>query len=209
MMIDENYVVRLSVREDIKTIAIPIDWLVVSKEGDMIKIRKATVMSRPRGCGRHHWYSAVLDMLPEPAAIKLENGVRRLKYATLYYDKSSTGYLVFERTEEGWLVADKEPEAFVYEIYYEITSRECRASYEIIRTENVFDAKTNSANCRANGKASIFLVLPTDREAFVEAKRVDGGYKGPCWRVVERMKISWNSGNPIVESSATFYTSFS
>ena len=198
MMIDENYVVRLSVREDIKTIAIPIDWLVVSKEGDMIKIRKATVMSRPRGCGRHHWYSAVLDMLPEPAAIKLENGVRRLKYATLYYDKSSTGYLVFERTEEGWLVTnDREPEAFVYEIFYEITSRTCEAKYEVLSTVNVYDVKTCNANCRADGKASIFLVLPTDREAEVVYKMREGKYRGSCEDVVQKAKIVWNNGEPL------------
>lgn len=190
-----NYVVELKVPD--KTIAIPVNWLVIEKTNDMIKIKKATVMQPPTGCGKHDWYSAVLDILPEPAGIKLDNGYRKLRYAELYLEKISHGYLVFEKTEEGWLVTnEKEPEVFVYTMTYELSSRTCGARYEVVSTENVIDVKTNEANCNAYGKASVFLLLQTDKEAIVEYKQRTGRYRGPCEEVIKKVKIVWNNGNP-------------
>lgn len=196
----ENYVSELKIPENINTIAIPLEWLVLKKSNEMITIRKATIMMPPKGCGRHSWYSAKLNIMPEPAGIRLINGMRKLRYAELYAEKISHGYLVFERTNEGWLITDeREPEAFIYVISYEITSRRCSAKFEVLST-NVIEAQTNSANCRANGMASIFLLLPTNGEFIIEYKKTTGAYRGPCEEVIKKEKIRWNNGEPLAET---------
>jgi len=207
--------VRLNIPDEVNVIAVPTKWLETfysEKEGKTIEVIKKSMPEYERGCGAAHYYVIKVVMLPRGGILIDKEKERKGKYHVIHTDGSVEGWLVFEKDVNScksendsticeWkLSKDKEPEAFVFQFSDSVSSRVCSASLNVLKTENVLNYVTAETGCAIASEATVAMIVPTDRDAIVEYERERGSYRGPCEKVIEKRRISWNNGNVIFEN---------